>query len=211
MATIEGWRIVRRPAYSSLDPAVEGAVITAPGTSVTDPCWVWSDFRVLALFSCFNGLRGPLGDGFDHYAAKPLLTVEWDDGDVVETVAVDGGHRYLVAACEVADELTLQEAAGLAAQAPVNPGRSGYPLWHAGDAVGFVDTHGVMHAPFPGFYDAVELGGVESGSHIYPQSGRRIYAAEGTTLPATVGAEVGYMDALRYPYGYLAILAAHGR
>jgi len=202
MATVEGWRIVRRPAYSSLDPAVEGAVITAPGTSVTEPCWVWSDYRALALFSCFSGLRGPLGDGFDHYAAKPLLTVSWDDGDVIESVAIDGGHRYLVGACAVADELTLQEAAGLAVQAPVNPDRSGEPLWHAGDAVGVVD-HGVMLAPLPGFYDGVLAGNV--------QSGRRIYAAAGSTLPATVGAEIGYMDARRFPYGFLAILAGHGR
>jgi len=38
-----------------------------------------------------------------------------------------------------------------------------------------------------------------------------ISVAVGDTFPATTGAEVGYMNRLRYPYGYVAILAAHGR
>src|SRR5919198_3240044 len=136
MTTVQGWRLVKRPDYSSVAPEVEGAVLTPPGASVAEPCWVWSTYSHLATQSCFSGLRGPLGDGYDHWAAKPLLAVEWDDGDVLETVAIDGGHRYLVAACEVLDpEFTIQEAAGLAVQAPASPPphtTQKFPLWHAG-------------------------------------------------------------------------------
>ena len=30
-------------------------------------------------------------------------------------------------------------------------------------------------------------------------------------MPSLEGSEIGYMDRRRYPYGYVAILAAHGR
>jgi len=75
-----------------------------------------------------------VGDGFDHAASAPVLLVEYDDGDVIETLlnfrslASRPQHRYLVSACEIGDELTYQESAGLAVLAPVKPNREFFDL-----------------------------------------------------------------------------------
>src|SRR5204863_200513 len=81
MATIQGWRIALRPDYASLNPAVEGDVLTPPDSSVSEPCWVWDDFRRLATITAYSAPQGAVGDGFDHWALKPLLLAEWDVGE----------------------------------------------------------------------------------------------------------------------------------
>jgi|GEM_PF-6868008 len=202
MATIQGWRIVKRPDYSSLNPEFEGSVLTPPGASVTEPVWVWSDWRRLALISAFSGAEEAIGDGLYHNASKPLLAVHWDDADVLETVAVDGGYRYLVAACEIVDpEFALPEAAALGLEPGPRPRTGGAAtLWRPGDRAGSGDTDAR-----PGYYD-----GVLGSGPAALQSGRRIYVAAGATFPATVGDEVGYMQALSWPYGFDAVMAARG-
>jgi hypothetical protein len=87
MATVEGYRLVRSDDYSPIDPALEGSVVTAPGTTVDaspDGVWAIEDFKDTTDHRLWivPETRPSFEIATIHWT---LLLVEWDTGDVLET------------------------------------------------------------------------------------------------------------------------------
>src|SRR5437870_5808052 len=90
-----GFRVVNHsgPAHpdwvdwSSLRPDLEGDVVTEPGTTVSEPFYVWDQYQRLAVTVIFSPSWAE-GDPGVPFGYRRLLVVDYEPGDILESVGV---------------------------------------------------------------------------------------------------------------------------
>jgi hypothetical protein len=172
--------------YSSIKPDLEGDVVTEPGTTATGNFYVWTHWQPLAFRVTFR--EAYIEDGIPLGFTR-LVIVESDEGDVIETVGVNGSaalgtiesvpvDRLLISGGDIDDEFSYKECAGLASYAPELP------------EVGAGDTRYTDGYPISwNEYDP------DTGALLSSHPERKRLDGDGNAIGA---------------YGYVAILAADG-